>query len=452
MDKQMNWVLSNLPDSFNALAINIYGLRQKHLRYSKKMQLELSKYKNSIALDQELIREIQFKKLKKILEVSFKTEFYAERFKQLDFNLEDFKTLEDLKHFPILERSDIKENFSKMIVPGTHNKSIIRKSSGTTGEPIKILQPKKLAFDKAFASLYNFYAWYGISVLDKRVTLAGRYFGYKKQGIKFINFFENQLLLSSHSLNEESVQSYLKSIRKYKPVFMQAHPSAMFLLKELAENRNLRMPKVPIISYTGETLLEEDRKVLENWFSGKIYGQYGSGEHHLSSAECVYKSGYHVNPFFSYVESIKKDYGKEIISTSLDNNSMPLIRYRIGDSIEGIEYSKCKCGSTWPRLVGLSGRIDEFIETALGNKISPLVLRTSISSKFSDMPKYSLIQHKNNNDYTLLLYTKRDLNDFIKVKSFLLDLLGNTANIKIKNKNPEKIENNVKHRIVYKEN
>jgi phenylacetate-CoA ligase len=339
-----------------------------------------------------------------------------------------------------------------MTVPNAGIRSITRKSSGTTGEPIRFRQPYKLTYDYAYAALYQAYSWHGVLPLARRATLAGRYLGRRDDGIIIRNYSENQLLLGVHSLGPDTVGTYMSALRRFKPALLQAHPSAMLLLRELSLAQGIAPVDLPAISFTGETLFEKDRKDLMSWCSGVVFGQYGSGEHHLAAAECAMLDGYHMNPDFSYTEVLQTSLGGQIVSTSLLNDVMPLIRYQIGDLAEGIEEKPCMCGRTWPRLIGLRGRADDVLTAADGRMLAPVVFRTGLAARFSDLPPYTLIQHREKGAYTLQVFTHRPTETFSEVGGYLTRLLGPDAKVDILRVCPSnQLTMRGKHKMVVRE-
>jgi phenylacetate-CoA ligase len=109
--------------------------------------------------------------------------------------------------------------------------------------------------------------------------------------------------------------------------------------------RTLLYPPKGII-VTAAVLSENVREYIENILRTRIYNQYGSREVGVIACECPKQDGLHIFDFFQYVEVIDPDYSGngEIIVTNLRNYSMPLIRYRIGDTAKG-KNSLCSCKS-----------------------------------------------------------------------------------------------------------
>src|SRR5690606_26966354 len=113
-----------------------------------------------------------------------------------------------------------------------------------------------------------------------------------------------------------------------------------------------------------------------------------------------------------YVEIVRPDGAAsapeeigEVVVTSLVNYAMPLIRYKIGD-LAAWASCNCSCGSSWPLLQEVSGRVNSVIRTSKGS-FSGAALTTLLyyqdmarTERFGSFCRYQLIQ-KSLNDFIL---------------------------------------------------
>ena len=81
---------------------------------------------------------------------------------------------------------------------------------------------------------------------------------------------------------------------------------------------------------SSETLVPEQKMVIEQAFMCKVFDYYGMAERAAAIHTCEHGS-YHIVPEYSIVEFVRngtlEDGYYEIVGTSLNNNAMPLIRY-----------------------------------------------------------------------------------------------------------------------------
>lgn len=173
------------------------------------------------------------------------------------------------------------------------------------------------------------------------------------------------------------------------------------------------------------------------------------------AAQCEQREGFHVDPFYGYVELLEHPSGYlEIVATSLLNDAMPFIRYRTGDLVEGWIEAPCACGR-WHRRIGyILGRTDDVITNTSGQPVLPVQIRTDLGHTFSDMPPYTIVQHAHVGSYTLRLYTddSKAARNADVVVDRLRQWLGEDADIAVQFMDAGKLHSVAgKHKIVVRE-
>jgi len=117
----------------------------------------------------------------------------------------------------------------------------------------------------------------------------------------------------------------------------------------------------------GEVRSEAARRALGEPFGGiQIREQYGTAEVGLLANECEYGGGMHLSDDH-IVEVIDPQSGKpveegasgELVVSDVWRQAMPIIRYRTGDLIEGLNLDPCPCGRTAPRMRRVIGRVSD---------------------------------------------------------------------------------------------
>ncbi len=113
----------------------------------------------------------------------------------------------------------------------------------------------------------------------------------------------------------------------------------------------------------------------------------------------------------------------EIVGTTLINDSMPLIRYRLGDYAAWAEEQTCSCGNQQPIITSLEGRADDYLITSDGRKIGRL------SSAFTRRPAIhsaQIVQDAPDHAYVLIRpaegYSQADR---VAIRENILDRIGN---------------------------
>lgn len=420
------------PYILREMFINLYGYYLSRKRFNKRFYKLLDELMLNLQKTPDQIKTEQFEMLKNTLIKAYQNvPYYTEIFDQTGFNPFKFDNEKDLTKLPFLDKAIVRKNFSNLQNPNfPTNKLKLHTTSGSTGEKLKFYQPKDLTYTINAAFMYRFYALFDIHPKDSRVTIGGRRFT-KNPPYWSYNRSENQLLLSSHHLNFKTGVDYIKKINEYKPVFIQGHPNSILYLANLIINGQAKSSiHVKAIFTTGETLIEENRRIIELAFNTGVFQQYGSGESCFSAQETPEKVGYMLNYEHGYVEMIGDGKYKEIIATSFQNEAMPFIRYRVGDLVHPISVEKQKM-YPFPYLFDeVLGRTDDILLSVKNEQILPVAIRMIVKTFLSDNTNYQLIQ-KSINDFELNLI---DVDKKIAIKDLVKQLklvFGSNAHIQI---------------------
>ncbi|MBF0401724.1 MAG: AMP-binding protein [Magnetococcales bacterium] len=120
-------------------------------------------------------------------------------------------------------------------------------------------------------------------------------------------------------------------------------------------------PPMTLLETTGESLLESERRLIEARFGAFVHDAYGLTEC-VVGVECAMRQGFHYWPDSVHVEildpmtnqSLPAGTMGEIVLTSFQQGSLPILRYRSGD-LGWLAETPCPCGRREP-LLHLYGR------------------------------------------------------------------------------------------------
>ncbi len=148
---------------------------------------------------------------------------------------------------------------------------------------------------------------------------------------------------------------------------------------------------IRVMYHTGEPLVEETRKRIEELWGCKSYNNYGSVETGAPAWECSHQNGMHFNEDAYVFEIVDPETfqplpdGQEgaVVMTSLFKEASPIIRYMIGD-IASIRSEPCACGSPFRRLSPIRGRIDDMLKIR-----GAVVYPTAIEGALRTFPELS---------------------------------------------------------------
>ena len=386
--KLIEKIYENSPVLFQNIMATISGYQKNKSRYGKIYFEQLEFLKEFDKLNIESKKEFQFKELQKFLCFTQKNSaFYRELYQ--DINLESIKKIEDLKILPIIDKEMLRKNMENITTLDKKD-AVVSNTGGTTGKSLEVLMTEEDMM-KRMAMLDHFKSRVGFQNLKmKRASFTGKHLVPPKQiKQKFwrYNHASRQMLYSSFHLTEENLEYYVKSLNKFKPQALDGFPSSMVDVANYIDRHEIKLDFTPIAIFpTAETLTKSSRDLLERVFKCKVYNQYASSEGAPFITECK-NNRLHVELSSGIFETVNET-THEALVTSFTTHGTPLIRYRIGDSIE-FDNDKivCKCGVNSEMVKSIQGREQDFLLTIDGGRINSGV----VANLFKDMPN-SLIR------------------------------------------------------------
>ena len=185
----------------------------------------------------------------------------------------------------------------------------------------------------------------------------------------------------------------LAEIGKSRPDIVISCPSLLSLLARENNDTGNRIC-VPKIFSRSEHLSRENRALIQDSFSCQVHNFYGTNEASWVAWECEAGS-IHVHSDSVMLEVVDQE-GKslgpgiegDIAITPLWRNSMPFLRYLIGD--RGILGTECSCGRGTHILEKLVGRDDDFIILPGGGRVSARSI--NLLDEFHSLKQYQIIQ------------------------------------------------------------
>jgi phenylacetate-CoA ligase len=143
------------------------------------------------------------------------------------------------------------------------------------------------------------------------------------------------------------------------------------------------------------------KKLIETTWGAKNFDDIGSTEISNFGFECVAQKGTHVVESMFLAEVIDPQTGKnlnpgeegELVLSNLCCESMPLIRWRMGDMVK-FNSDRCECGRTFLRLDGgIIGRADDMFQFG-GVNIFPSAIENFVRDTKEFSNEYQVIAPK----------------------------------------------------------
>jgi phenylacetate-CoA ligase len=316
------------------------------------------------------IRKLQYKLLKTLVYRLYSfSPFYHDRMKAQSVHPDDIKSLEDIRKLPFMYKRDLRDNYPDRIFTATQEDLVrYHVSSGTTGKPTVVgytrndLNNWTLSLARALTSC-------GLGRGDVMQVSYG--YGLFTGGLG-LHYGAERIGATVLPTSVGNTERQIELMQDLHATAIACTPSYLLHIGEVAEKMGIHIGKdtdlrVGILG--AEPWSETMRDRIQDWLGIKAYDIYGTSE--LSGpmfCECSEQNGFHVWGDLAYVEILDPDTGEslgpgekgEMVLTMLQKEALPMIRYRIGD-ITSFEDEVCACGRTHPRVMRISGRVDDML-------------------------------------------------------------------------------------------
>jgi phenylacetate-coenzyme A ligase PaaK-like adenylate-forming protein len=280
----------------------------------------------------------------------------------------DRASWELLENWPILEKQTLREHPGAFLADDAGRDLLREHTSGTSGLPLSI--------GKNRATLRGLYAlaaargrrWYGVLPGDRTARLGGQLvvpFAQRRPPFWVWNAAGRELYMSTFHLAPELVTHYLDALVRYRVVCLTGYTSSLVALAHEVLRAGRVDLRMKVVVTSAEPLGEDQRQAIGAAFGCPVRETYGMTENVAAASECE-AGRLHQWPEVGVIEALDE----EFICTSLINDAMPLIRYRLGDRGRlAPPGDTCPCGRTLPLIAAIEGRTSDLLVTADGRRI-----------------------------------------------------------------------------------
>lgn len=281
---------------------------------------------------------------------------------------------------PLLSKREVLAAGSTLLSAEAYRETLLTvHTGGTTGTPLAVTCTRT-ALRRNYAFFARFLESAGLPHRARVATFAGRILlppGTAGPPYWRHNFAGNALLCSSYHIGPATVQQYADALAQFQPLVIDAYPSSIAPIARHLSRRGDRRIRPQAVITSSETLSPEDADSIASAFGCPVFDHYGSAEMVALITQCR-EGSYHINSDYGVVELLEGrrpvDIGEEgdIVATGFINRVMPFIRYVTGDrAIRGPD-SPCACGSSFPRIERILGRVDDVLITPEGYHVGRL--------------------------------------------------------------------------------
>jgi len=324
------------------------------------------------------LQAIQFSRLRQLLWHAYiHVPYYRKVFDEADFHPSDFQSLGDIANVPLLSKRDVTANLYMSLFSDTHVKDDMHKiaTSGSTGQPF-VTYADRNQLEFRFASTLRSLEWTGWRFGDRQVRLWHQRLGMSPSQVfreRMDAFMMKRTFVPAFELDEKGLRGLVRTLNRVKPVLIDGYAESLnFLALYLAEGQKLDFAPKGLMS-SAQVLTSQTRAQIEQSIGSRVFDKYGAREFSGIAYQCEYSDDKHVMDE-SYVVELLKD-GRtalpgetgEVVITDLNNFSVPLIRYRIGDLAVAVDNQQpCACGRGLSRIGSIQGRTQALVHCANG--------------------------------------------------------------------------------------
>ncbi len=312
----------------------------------------------------------------------------------------DLVRLPDIKAFPLMTKELLRDNledFTSRAVPRRHMR--YEATSGSTGIPFGFYMTARND-RKEDAFIHEGWERAGWKLGERGAVLRGAFVG-TREAFWYFDAKKNDLVLSSHYLEEDMYDAYAAVLERWRPRHLKAYPSAAAQFADLVTARGeagrFRFATALLGS---EAIYPWQREKIHRAFPGvRIYGWYGQTEQVILAGMCEGSDEYHIHPLYGYTEILDaqgRDVGAgdlgELVGTSFWSFATPLIRYRTLDLARRGPPHCRSCGRHSQLLLSLDGRTQEVVLSRTGRPVTLTTIASIHSRVFDNLQQFRFRQ------------------------------------------------------------
>ncbi len=304
----------------------------------------------------------QHRQLRALLDHARRTvPFYEDRLASLDLD----RGLDPLafRALPTLTRAQVQADTDALhsrAVPPSHGSLLEAKTSGSTGEPVRIVGTQIHRFWWG-ACLLRDHLWHARDLGGKLAAIRTKIAGGDETGWgpATDSVFRTGPCVTLNIRADIAEQA--RWLAAENPDYLLSHPTNVLALARHCLAQGLRIPRLREVRTFGEALPAELRDACRQAWGVPVADCYSTNEVGYVALQCPVSGDYHVQAESVYLEVLDEAGAPcapgttgRVVATALHNYAMPLIRYELNDYAE--VGPPCPCGRGLPVLKRILGR------------------------------------------------------------------------------------------------
>ncbi|MCD8892234.1 phenylacetate--CoA ligase family protein [Staphylococcus nepalensis] len=408
----LEYIYNHSPIIFQNFMVSIKGklfIKQRYTKHYFNEIKRLRECKDFFALQNQRFEEF-YSYIKK------NSEFYYEIIEKNNLNRKKI-TVDNISQLPEITKDDIRENINKIITM-KKNKLIKMGTGGSTGKSM-IFYTNAYDMSRKIAYLDYYKEQHGVYKGMKRVSVGGRKIVPVNQKRKIFWRYNkplNQLLISAYHADGENIKYYIEKLNEFKPETLDGYTTVIHRIAKYILEENIELTFTPIAIFpNAETLTDLMRQDIEKAFNCPVRNQYASSEGAPFITENT-EGDLEINPATGVFEFEQiHDNIYELIVTGFYTTTTPLLRYKIGDSVELENELPINYKQKDVKIKRIIGRNNDFLQSREKGIVTNVNLSTAIRIVGNDVIESQFVQNEIDNITVYLVINNNvDKNNIIK--------------------------------------
>ena len=324
---------------------------------------QLEQIKDAPFVSAQQVRENQFRKLSALLvHAEAHVPYYREMFRGLGITARDIRSFDDFSRLPVLTKNVVRERGHDLVREDVALKTLSPHfSGGSTGVPLKFYRNREYmaASDAGMYRNLQQCGWRPGEMIAFFWGSSDKLDRMPRWEFELRQFARRSYLFDPFRSGDQELAAWARRMRSLRPGVILGYASTIARFAAFLDATRQTPPPVRGVFATAEKLYRPQREMIERVFCCHAFDCYGSSEVQNISAECP-QGRMHINADFVVLEEErnKKEVNTEesdsnaprpFLLTSLQNWSMPFIRYR-NDDCGYLSHELCSCGNNFPLM------------------------------------------------------------------------------------------------------
>ncbi|MEV7179406.1 AMP-binding protein [Kitasatospora sp. NPDC093679] len=343
------------------------------------------------------IAELQFDKLRATVRHAYRTVPYYRRIMD-ERGLRDLESPADLRKLPVLSR-DVLLREQDALLSSEADRATLQTnfSSGSTGRRAQFQQDADFRLWMRAHQLRTYEWCSGWQLGDPFVLLWGSeiYWSFKQLTDRAENLLTNRREFNTFRLSPQLIDSVLDRLVRFRPALVSTYSNAMHLIAKEAERRQVRIPGLRAVQGTSEPLPPALRETIGRVLDCDVYDKYGMRETNIVSHEqpgggpmLIQSENVFVEFLDENGDPCEEGQTGRLVLTTLNNRSMPLIRYETSDLAAPLPHTSAL---PYPCMTPVAGRLQDLIVTPSGDHIDAYLF-SYLFMRFPEVHWFQVVQ------------------------------------------------------------